>query len=1405
MFNNNDKPPSFKTDWEKCCLCQTKTNEELRPRPTYSINIDSYRVIASNVPHFLALNCMPLKIDPARLDEGDGIENTLRKNNAKYHKNCYQLFNNSKLERAKKRQSETDVQNIEDENKKIKRRSIELQHCFLCEKMEPVSEIRHAMTENINKRLNECAHNLNDSKLLALLSGGDAVAQELKYHCACLVSLYNKERSHLAKRSSEATDPQSDKQYQMVFSELVVYICETKRSSTHPNVIFQLADLVNLCNSRLTQLGEEHTQVNRTRLKEQLLEHIPGLEAFKKGRDVVLAFRDDVGPMISTASKYSNSEEMILANAANILRKKMLNHKRMFEGKLDEIAIFNSIPPSLLQFVCMIEHGVDIESQLQFGSTTTDLALAQLLQYNCFQKTTEDSTTKRHSRDRETPFPIFTGLSIYAKTRKSTLVDMLHEHGLSISYKRVLDITAQLGDSIVKDYVQKNVVCPSQLKKGIFSTGAMDNIDHNPSSTTTSTSFHGTSMSVFQHVTDVGEGEDYPDIQIQNKQVKRVPELPDSYTDIQPAFLDQKNPPPLQTDVRHAALPSLALRNEYEWLEHVYLQQKENDNINITWAAHHATKQRGLKFGVSISALMPLLRDEAHSVSTVKHCMDKIREVIAHVNPSQTPVMTADQPLYTIAKQIQWHWPEQYGEDKFIIMLGGLHIEMAALRSLGSILRGSGWTGVLAQAEVVSSGTAESLLSASNVTKTRQIHQVTASCLYTLQKEAFSKQCSEQSDPEIDFQRWCEKRKEESPQFQFWDLVLNMQLVIFSFVRSLREANFNLYCEVLANMIPFFFANNNVKYARWLSIHLRDMMYLEKMHPDVYQEFQKGKFVVHKSMTEFSGLAIDQAHEQANAVIKGDGGAIGITEDASALRRWMVAGPEVSRLVGQYELASQVKLAREDVRHHEEARHLQRLFSDQVQKLHYEMQESGNPFLEETADLINIDQKTIAHPTAADLIKTHLSKGQTAFAEFFDRLNDSEAFYSPIKKNNIDFFNQADQKCLNKSKKQILKDDYRLFSQLFISCQLRECDLQEFFRHENQSFPASLSNNGNLLVGKKSQLIEMLEVVPSANMQIYEEQINISDYAVVADLDVEKSPDGVVIDGSALVHSLVPRRSKTFEEYADHEVVPKIKMYSEKYQRTDIVFDVYKASSLKAEARSRRGQGFRRKVTGKTKLPSSWYSFLRDDSNKTELFEYLADRIISLCESNLVVVTKKENCQSNRDVDLALLNQCNHEEADSRIFLHALHAVSQQHMVCLLIKANDTDVIVLAITVFEKLREAGLQMLWLEFGKDSRWMPIHLMAANLGLIKARGLPFFHAFTGCDVVSAIRGKGKKTAWKIWDMYPEITPIFTKLSTFPVVIDEDDMKAIEKFVVLLYDKNSSHENVNECRFDLFARKQ
>ena len=104
--------------------------------------------------------------------------------------------------------------------------------------------------------------------------------------------------------------------------------------------------------------------------------------------------------------------------------------------------------------------------------------------------------------------------------------------------------------------------------------------------------------------------------------------------------------------------------------------------------------------------------------------------------------------------------------------------------------------------------------------------------------------------------------------------------------------------------MPYFFGLDRVNYARWLPIHLCDMASLQKFHPKIAEEFANGDFTVRKTSKAFSNMAIDQAHEQNNAVVKGDGGAIGLTEDPSALRRWMVAGPELSRLVNEFEIAS---------------------------------------------------------------------------------------------------------------------------------------------------------------------------------------------------------------------------------------------------------------------------------------------------------------------------------------------------------------------------------------------------------------------------------------------------------------------------------------------------------------------
>ena len=330
-----------------------------------------------------------------------------------------------------------------------------------------------------------------------------------------------------------------------------------------------------------------------------------------------------------------------------------------------------------------------------------------------------------------------------------------------------------------------------------------------PTATTTTTSFHGTSVSIFQHPNFDNAGEERSSLKVQGEsKVKKVPELPEAFTNVSPTYIATKPTPPT-TPVLVLPAPEsfkIQLKQEFAWLEVVGLTAKVDNNISVTWSAHHATQKRGQPFKVSIASLLPLLRDEAHSIATIKHVLEKIKETVQFLNPGQTPVVAADQPLYSLAKQIQWQWPE-YGEDKVVMMLGGLHMEMAALKSIGSLLQDSGWTSALVEAGVASSGTAESYLSASSVTRARQAHQITACCLYKQRKAAYnsySRDASQSPQNALDFEEWCKKRRLESPQFAFWDLVLALELTILTLIRSFREADFCLYREALAELLPYF-------------------------------------------------------------------------------------------------------------------------------------------------------------------------------------------------------------------------------------------------------------------------------------------------------------------------------------------------------------------------------------------------------------------------------------------------------------------------------------------------------------------------------------------------------------------------------------------------------------------------
>ncbi|KAJ8397883.1 hypothetical protein AAFF_G00435720 [Aldrovandia affinis] len=240
------------------------------------------------------------------------------------------------------------------------------------------------------------------------------------------------------------------------------------------------------------------------------------------------------------------------------------------------------------------------------------------------------------------------------------------------------------------------------------------------------------------------------------------------------------------------------------------------------------------------------------------------------------------------------------------------------------------------------------------------------------------------------------------------------------------------------------------------------MVTLVTKHPSVYAQFLAGNFTVKKTTHAFSAIALDQAHEQNNALVKGDGGAVGLMENPAALRRWMVSGPEMARLISEFQATTEKRMKKTELKHHEQTKHTQVSFARDVRALTRVMGKTGNPFCEDSKDLLVLDSRDLADPA------------------FINTLH------------------------------QIEKLGQEQYDTLFIASQTRDGDLDEFFAHENQACPPALSQMGKIRLGTKSDLVGCLEglITPREND--------------AASPPVEV----MILDGAAIVNMLAPDENK---------------------------------------------------------------------------------------------------------------------------------------------------------------------------------------------------------------------------------------------------------------------------------------
>ena len=114
------------------------------------------------------------------------------------------------------------------------------------------------------------------------------------------------------------------------------------------------------------------------------------------------------------------------------------------------------------------------------------------------------------------------------------------------------------------------------------------------------------------------------------------------------------------------------LNEAEEWfniLKNPFGHVEERTSFSRFYSRHSSSKSP-----VSINQLFPILPESINTPVTVRHCAKTIVKLTEKFNPGQVPVITADQPVYALGKQVQWLYPNEFGN--IIWMMGPLHIEM---------------------------------------------------------------------------------------------------------------------------------------------------------------------------------------------------------------------------------------------------------------------------------------------------------------------------------------------------------------------------------------------------------------------------------------------------------------------------------------------------------------------------------------------------------------------------------------------------------------------------------------------------------------------------------------------------------------------------------------------------------
>ena len=376
-----------------------------------------------------------------------------------------------------------------------------------------------------------------------------------------------------------------------------------------------------------------------------------------------------------------------------------------------------------------------------------------------------------------------------------------------------------------------------------------------------------------------------------------------------------------------------------------------------------------------------------------------------------------------------------------------------------------------------------------------------------------------------------------------------------------------------------------------------------------------------------------------------------------------------------------------------------------------------------------------------------------------------------------------------------LKASKDLFAKISLIAQIRSLDMRSVFRYPLGPLPWSLAEAiGTLKKTSKASLLHQLE-------------------GKVSSIERISGRFALIVDGMAFVQQ-IKVVNITYSEFA-MKLLERVLFTGKLASRIDVVFDEYRDVFIKNIERHRRSRGQLsfKQIVGSAEI-KQFGLFLSSNENKNALIQFIVDQWKQdRCNSRIgadtefFVTNKQKVYQINGKAFVEKIDlHSNHEEADTRMILHAQHAASLYEKV--LIASPDTDVFVILIALHTFI-DANIYFLT-GAQNSKRIIDVNKVADQFMLssnpckvsmeMLMKSLIGIHSFTGCDTVSAFNGRGKVKPLNFMVKNVIYIEAFAEIGTSHQISDSL-MKIIEKFVCGMY--GGKIDSVDEMRYHLYCK--